>query len=303
MAIEVREQKESWQMTDAEYIQRWGGNNPRPQVVQGLRGNHHNDVKRAILDDKPVPLEVLREFTPSGLKLTVDNPQSYVNIKPEGRENDTTRSNLATADTSAVRSASPSLSQDVPAERIPSNEEGRRTPGEHSSPGESGNVLRNEPDSERDVRPGSMESGNPPEHTGLGERLTPAPVSHDINLNTSNAHRPFSATERWNANMDALRALKIIENDNRKATPEEQAIIARYSGFGDSAFGKAFDPPYHSSYDKNPVLDPFEKRGAETSVSSVTETSFQAVQSQHPCWQAILHADERWRRCLTPSTR
>ena len=72
---------------------------------------------------------------------------------------------------------------------------------------------------------------------------------------TANDQLPKTATEQWEANMDAIRTVKDIEADGRSATPEEQAILARYSGFGNSAFGQAFA--------NRPTNQAWAKRGRE----------------------------------------
>ena len=51
---------------------------------------------------------------------------------------------------------------------------------------------------------------------------------------------PRAPLERWDANIRAIRLLRQLEAEDRPATPEEQSVLARYSGFGDAAFGKAF---------------------------------------------------------------
>ena len=51
---------------------------------------------------------------------------------------------------------------------------------------------------------------------------------------------PTTPVRRWEANIEAIKTLKQIEAEGRPATPSEQAIFARYSGFGDSAFEQAF---------------------------------------------------------------
>src|SRR3972149_7725052 len=55
---------------------------------------------------------------------------------------------------------------------------------------------------------------------------------------------------RFDANVEAITVLKQIEAENRTATPDEQAIMAKYSGFGDSAFSAAF-PRYDYFNDKS----------------------------------------------------
>ena len=51
---------------------------------------------------------------------------------------------------------------------------------------------------------------------------------------------PTTPALRWDANIEAITTLQEIEAEGRPATPDEQAILAKYSGFGDSAFEPAF---------------------------------------------------------------
>ena len=64
---------------------------------------------------------------------------------------------------------------------------------------------------------------------------------------------PQTPVQRWNANIEALRVLKQLGNEGRSATPEEAAVLARYSGFGDSAFEQAFVPRLKRSRMAGPV--------------------------------------------------
>ena len=51
---------------------------------------------------------------------------------------------------------------------------------------------------------------------------------------------PTRGIDQWDANIAAIRTLRAIEAEGRAATPEDQAVLARYSGFGNSAFAQAF---------------------------------------------------------------
>ena len=51
---------------------------------------------------------------------------------------------------------------------------------------------------------------------------------------------PGTPVARWDANIAAIRTLKELESEGRPATPAEQAVLAKYSGFGDSAFEQGF---------------------------------------------------------------
>lgn len=58
---------------------------------------------------------------------------------------------------------------------------------------------------------------------------------------------PQTPIQRWDANVRALRLLKDLEREKRKATDAEQEVLGQYSGFGDSAFEQAFS--YYSPRD------------------------------------------------------
>ena len=63
----------------------------------------------------------------------------------------------------------------------------------------------------------------------------------DIYLSeTTDIGHDASPAVKFDANLEAIRTLKLIQSERRNATPEEQVILSRYSGFGDSAFTKAF---------------------------------------------------------------
>ena len=51
---------------------------------------------------------------------------------------------------------------------------------------------------------------------------------------------PATPIARWDANIAAIRTLKGLEAQDRTATPAEQAVLAKYSGFGGSAFESGF---------------------------------------------------------------
>ena len=56
------------------------------------------------------------------------------------------------------------------------------------------------------------------------------------------ADPPTTPVARWEANIEAIRLLKELQAQDRPATPAERAVLARYSGFGDSAFEQGFSP-------------------------------------------------------------
>ena len=85
---------------------------------------------------------------------------------------------------------------------------------------------------------------------------------------TASDQLPKTATEQWEANMAAIRTVKDIEAEGRTATPEEQAILAHYSGFGNSAFGQAFA--------NRPTNQAWAKRGRELR-SLVTPEEYESI--------------------------
>lgn len=58
------------------------------------------------------------------------------------------------------------------------------------------------------------------------------------------------AAARFDANLAAIDLLREIEGEGRATTAEERAILARFSGFGDSTFEPAFRPSVHHSEDR-----------------------------------------------------
>ena len=132
-------------------------------------------------------------------------------------------------------------------ERVP-GVEGERGVGELDSvPTPSDQEVRTEPDRDGDIPQPSMELGDTGEDTGSGDGLalqqlapTPLDLGRDFILDPRDITLPRTPTERWNANIAAIRLAQQLELEDRKPTPEEQAVLAKYAGFGDSAFETAF---------------------------------------------------------------
>jgi N12 class adenine-specific DNA methylase len=135
----------------------------------------------------------------------------------------------------------------------PATSEGRGTGGISPGAGESLPELRGESGAERGVVGRGLEPGNPPGTAGERERLTepsqapvnepalpPRAADRDIKLDDIDIGFKAGAASRFDANLAAIRTLKQLEDEHRDATPEEQAVLAKYSGFGDSAFSEAF---------------------------------------------------------------
>ncbi|KKL99035.1 hypothetical protein LCGC14_1818470, partial [marine sediment metagenome] len=97
-----------------------------------------------------------------------------------------------------------------------------------------------------------MEPGNSPRAVGFRERVettveplipgaTDTTSPRDIILDSAaDIGATLGPAARFDANLEAIRLVKFLEVEERRATPVEQAIIAKFSGFGDSAFEDAF---------------------------------------------------------------
>ena len=80
---------------------------------------------------------------------------------------------------------------------------------------------------------------------------------------------PTTPIARWEANIAAIRLLKELQAQDRLATPAERAVLAKYSGFGDSAFGQGF-----SHYRPN---EPAWRERKETLRELVTGEEYDAI--------------------------
>ena len=78
-----------------------------------------------------------------------------------------------------------------------------------------------------------------------------APTTAPTDYAASGGDRlPETPVARWDANIAAIKTLKELEAEGRPATPAEQAVLAKYSGFGDSAFEQGF-----SHYTREPAWE------------------------------------------------
>ena len=80
----------------------------------------------------------------------------------------------------------------------------------------------------------------------------PAPTPPAENFRITDPHLGEGGPkQKFRANMDAIYALKTIENEGRSATPEEQAVLSRYVGWG--GLPDAFDEDkqeWHGEYEE-----------------------------------------------------
>ncbi len=118
----------------------------------------------------------------------------------------------------------------------------------------------------------------------------------------------FSTTPiaRWDANIAAIRLSKELEAGNRDATPGERAVLARYSGFGDSAFRQglqyAWDEPWkRRKVELEDLVTPEELEGIRQSHNTAFYTTPEVAKSM---WGTLsdLGADKLERpKVLEPS--
>ena len=126
-----------------------------------------------------------------------------------------------------------------PPEAISGDEEEWGAGRSGSGQGASLSGRSSEPYSLGGVGERGLEPGYPVTDTGERERIT---TPRDIILtDDSDVDADVGPAARFDANLKALRTIKALEAEGRQATPEEQSIIAKFSGFGDSAFNDAFD--------------------------------------------------------------
>ncbi len=116
----------------------------------------------------------------------------------------------------------------------------------------------------------------------------PAPtLARDLRITSAHAIGEGSLKQKAQANLAAIRALKNIEAEERPATPEEKALLVKYTGWG--AMPNAFAP--QPSREWQPVADELkdllsaeEYASARASTPNAHYTSPEVVQA---IWQAV----------------
>lgn len=144
----------------------------------------------------------------------------------------------------------------------PSGNAGARSAGigdEGPHPVAAGTTARRRLGGERARRDGSSvpaayEAADARDGSGTsphGELSTPAPAAPNVpaqNFRITDALHLGQGSElvKFNDNLTAINTLKAIEAENRRATPQEQALLARYVGWGGLA--NAFPSPETGQY-------------------------------------------------------
>ena len=111
---------------------------------------------------------------------------------------------------------------------------------------------------------------------GKGSDLPVNTESHGTNFRITDPHLgEGGAKTKYTFNVEAIRALQAIESENRQATPEEQATLSRYVGWG--GIQEAFDerkPNWVKEYEElKSLLTPQEYEAARASTINAHYTS------------------------------
>jgi hypothetical protein len=118
----------------------------------------------------------------------------------------------------------------------------------------------------------------------------PRPVStlaRDLRITSANAIGEGSPKQKAQANLAAIRTLKAIEAESRQATPEEKAVLVKYTGWGALSNLFAPYPPYDSraiADELKTALSDEEYASARASTPNAHYTSPEVVQAM---WQAM----------------
>jgi hypothetical protein len=114
--------------------------------------------------------------------------------------------------------------------------------------------------------------------------LTPEERNHV--LTPGQALAPRTPKQKWDANIAAIELLRKLESDNRNATPEEKAVLARYSGWGWAGeyFNRDNDR-YTKQYNQlKKLLSDEEFRRAAASTTNAHYTSHEVITAM---WQGL----------------
>ena len=215
--------------------------------------------------------------------------------------------NLETESTNASngQSHTPRTQDPETLEEIPAYD-GRNAVGTESAP--TGDLRSPGIDGEPAVRTDSSSKDGLPDGVGVGDEgmgISPgrggsAPAigrSSDArpeptltrDLRITDAHRigEGSLKEKAQANLAAIRTLKRIEGEDRPATPEEKAILVKYTGWG--AMPGAFEPQLSRDWqgpakELRDLLSPEEYASARASTPNAHYTSPEVIKA---IWQAM----------------
>src|SRR5580704_9963432 len=202
--------------------------------------------------------------------------------------------------TDATRTPDPRTLESLPTGHGPEVDPAKPTPaGDLRGPGVDGEPpLRFDGGSEDGLPTGLGDRdegmGIPPGRGGSAPTVVrssePRPVStlaRDLRITCSNAIGEGSPKQKAQANLAAIRTLKAIEAEARQATPEEKAVLVKYTGWGALSNLFAPYPPYESravADELKAALSDEEYASARASTPNAHYTSSEVVQAM---WQAM----------------
>ena len=116
----------------------------------------------------------------------------------------------------------------------------------------------------------------------------PAPtLARDLRITSAHGIGEGGLKQKAQANLAAIRTLKTIEAENRPATPEEKAVLVKYTGWGAMPNAFASQPPrdWQSVADElKDLLSAEEYASARASTPNAHYTSPEVIQA---IWQAM----------------
>ena len=137
--------------------------------------------------------------------------------------------------------------------------------------------------------------------SGRGERTAAGTRSSSVRATpyriTDSDRSPGGSAGKFGANLAAIRTLKALQSEGRQATPQEQAILVQYSGWG--GLKKAFDSWTEWSRTLQEVLTPEEYRQAKSSLLNAHYTSFPVIRAM---WSAAKRLGFEQGRILEPAS-
>ena len=110
------------------------------------------------------------------------------------------------------------------------------------------------------------------------------PIKHDFHITDDNLGHG-GAKAKFRMNMDAINTLQTIELENRLATPEEQAVLSRYVGWGGipQAFEEGNDAWASEFLELYTALSPEEYEAARASTLNAHYTSPTIIKAIYKC--------------------
>lgn len=160
---------------------------------------------------------------------------------------------------------------------------------------------RPEPETSGTVRDGDEGTGGVPTSPAGDDR--PAGRRERIDYRITGEDQigeKFNPRERFDKNVDAIKVLKQIESENRRATPEEQKVLAQYVGWGGlkEAFSTRDDQGLREKAILKDLLTEQELAQARMSVRNAHYTSPEVISAM---WEGLTDAGFSGGRILEPS--